>query len=272
MLYAHKQMYKQVADLIPNWQKLGKSDLINKYIEYEHTDKVLANSYAAAIIYKYWALIDKYYRLSMTSSVDKETCCEWLADAFLYTVKHRKWKDSSNKLYTDINAPDKVLNRCMNSERHIFYQSANYDCRKANYNSLSIQNLQEQKLDYMLPHEIDHDQEYVWLKDIIKDKFDKKLYLDALIIDAIIYSNVFSKSAKKENIQFSFERLVSLLKNITKDYLKIICDRYELNSSQIDLIYSDLKNYTVLKLKAKCKKVLSELKQDFSFLMNKDEE
>lgn len=266
MLYAHRQMYKQVADLIPGWQQIEKSELINKYIEYEHTDKVLANSYAAAIIYKYWALIDKYYRLSMTSSVEKETCCEWLADAFLYTVKHRKWTDPNNKLYTDKNAPDKVLNRCMNSERHIFYQSANYDCRKANYSSLSIQNLQEQKLDYMLPHEIDHDQEYLWLKDIITKKFNDKLYLEALVIDYIIYSNVFSRDKNTNDAIFKFDLLVKNIRNINKDYIKIICARYNLKSENIDRIYDEIHQYTVLKLRKQCRNIMEKFKEEFKFL------
>lgn len=253
MLEKYKEIYKNAASIIPNWENENKNTLINKYVEFKDSNPILADSYAAAIIYRYWNLISKYYYKS-NRSVIKDDCVEWLMDAFIYATSHKKWLDKDNKLSQDKNGPDKVLNQCMDSERRIFYQAANYDVRKINYNTTSIQELEENNQDYIIPYspQFKEDDECIWINSYIKKLFKDHNYIDALILHAISYADVFNSQKTKDiNITTTFNdrKLSKYLRSLgNEDYNQLI-EKYDISSLDIDKIKSVSSNFTSVKVK-----------------------
>ena len=136
MLEDVRQSYLSFAKTIKGWDTMDKNVLANLYIKNEN-DENLRNSYFSALMCIYWYAIGKYYSESK-NSVDIEDCYEWLIHAMTYALKNRKWTDPTNKLYSDPNGPDKVINRCIASTRQIFYQASNTAKRRVNFQCDSI--------------------------------------------------------------------------------------------------------------------------------------
>ena len=109
MLTEMKKIYSDQADMIEGWKDKSKTELCNLYIQNEN-DEMLRNCYFSAIILNYW---NKIYTLQANTylTATLEDTYQWVVDGILYALEHRKWLDPNNKLYTDPDAPDKVINR-----------------------------------------------------------------------------------------------------------------------------------------------------------------
>ena len=142
ILEEYKAAHEKLASSIPGWKKMNKNDLINKYIEVENDPK-LADVYMSAIICRYWWVIGKYFNTSKNAVKDYTIFYDWLVRGVMKAIKNRKWKDPENKLYTDKNGPDKVVNRCLISQRLEWFQHSNKKVRRLNYNLESLDKLQE---------------------------------------------------------------------------------------------------------------------------------
>lgn len=85
---------------------------------------MLRNCYFSAIILNYW---NKIYSLQSNTylTASLEDTYQWVVDGILYALEHRKWLDPNNKLYTDPDAPDKVINRRIKCARinHLIAQN-----------------------------------------------------------------------------------------------------------------------------------------------------
>lgn len=73
-------------------------------------DKGKSNSYFSAIVLKYWNKIYSLYANTYLTATP-EDAYNWVIEGIMYALKNRKWKDPNNKLFTDPNGPDKVINR-----------------------------------------------------------------------------------------------------------------------------------------------------------------
>lgn len=227
ILSNYYKSFEKTAEIIPNWNKQSKNDLLNAYIDHED-NKQLREAYMAAIMCKYWGAISKYYQSSYKSAT-KEDCFEWLTHAIMYALKHRKWRDPSNKLYNDPKAPDKVVNRCIASTRHIYYQAMNNDNKKLNFGLESLDNLEENDLSYLIPASEESSDTMIsnlFIKDIIKSKLNGKedKILEGLILDGIINSDVFTLNEDK--LSFNAKRLVKHLNHIDENYCRILSNTY----------------------------------------------
>lgn len=240
--------FSSVADNIANWRSLSKNELVNLYIDNE-SNETLRESYIAAIFCRYWNAINNYYRTSK-NSVCVEDCFEWLSHAILYALKHRKWRDPKNPLYTDPSAPDKVINRCIASTRKIFYQSNNNDNRKINFGLDSIEKIEEDKLSYILPSEKSFEidcLDSITYKKIIIDKFQNNS-IQALVIDGILNGDVFEHNKEERYVTFSRRKLARHLKNLDYKYIKHISNLYNIEEQKITETSIEIKKMLGTKL------------------------
>lgn len=139
MLEAEYRSVRQAASIIPNWQTANKNDLANAYIENENNE-LLRNAYFAALMLRYWGNIGHYYTSSKMSGFTIEDCYSWLVESIMYVLRKRKWKDPNSPLSKDPNAPDKLMNRVIRTQRLHYYYIANCQKRRLNYNTVSYDN------------------------------------------------------------------------------------------------------------------------------------
>jgi len=232
-LNEYRKYYEKEASNINGWRTLNKNKLVNSFIENEH-NKELANSYLSAIVCRYWGNIDKLYNSSKSSSVTREDCYEWVVDAIMYALSKRKWLDPSNKLYNDPNGPDKVINRCIASERKIFYQSSNYDCRKVNYATYSTDQIIEENENnvLLLSDKNDYADIDESVDELIISSFNQGKYFLAFMIDGIVNYDSFVTFKNKSGViadEFSSIKLLKHLSTLDIAYARSFSTRFKTN-------------------------------------------
>lgn len=211
-----RRTYLKFANNIPNWKTMNKNKLANLYLEHEHSEPE-RSYYFSALMCRYWSNVYKFYRTSKSTKLDISDFTSWLAESFFVAFKYRRWKDPSNKLYNDPQAPDKVINRCIYSTRMRYYQYYNMDKRKLNFQTDSI----ERQLEsfgyranvYKYMSTVDGSEEDARCKNIITYYLSKENFLLAIILDLICFGDTFReiRSAKTVEIEDDVEE------NIEKD-------------------------------------------------------
>lgn len=245
MLEDIRNSYLKSANNIPDWQTENKNILLNNYIKYEN-DPIKKNWYFSAIICRYWGNIGKYYNQSK-ASFTIEDCYSWLCDAILYALRKRKWLEPGNKMYDDPAGPDKIVNRCIFSTRHIHYQLSNMDKRKINYNSSSLEEMQEDMGNAYataLPAyfcdstaETYNDSQFV---DLIKKEVTKGELFEAIILDGICFQDSFKWNSKDNIYEFSLRQLIKHLNNPGEDFLNYFSYRYDAPYNELNQVCLEL--------------------------------
>lgn len=262
MLNDIKNSFIESANLIDNWRNIDKNTLCNLYIENENT--LLADSYLSAIILKYWFKIKKFYDISKPAAT-VEDCYEWLYQSILYALEKRKWKDENNKLYTDPNAPDKVINRQIICRRLTFFQLLYKDVRKLNINILSTDATYStddgDDIAFLEPsQEDDHSDNDI--ASFIQFLFSQKEYLKAFIIDGIINTNCFT--IEDGVYTLSHVLLMKNIKNIPDNYIDIFSNLYIIDREEVCKAIKCIKLIDENTLTARIKRDLIYLKHEYN--------
>lgn len=267
MLDSQKRLYEQKADLIPGWRKMSKNLLVNSYIQYEHDPKY-ADAYMSAIICRYWGAISKYYN-SSKNSVTVEECYDWLIRSILYAIQRRDWLDPNNKLYTDPNAPDKVINRVIISTRLGFFQSSNTHKRKCNYGTKSFEGMLEENPeseDSILGNEDCQEEEGWWdIKNLVQKAFKEKDYVKALMVDSIVYYDVFDRERGADGYwysQFNPKKLSRHLRNAGQRYCKTFAETYGVQEQEVQMAVQECKELSRTRLYTAIRRNLKALQKD----------
>lgn len=230
----YKNKHKAEASIIPNWEKMNKNALINAYIDHEDDPK-LSSAYLSAIICRYWNNIHTYHLQSNIVVKDPTLYYDWLVSAIMRAIEKRKWKDPNNKLYDDPNGPDKVVNRCIKSERLRWFQVANKPKRSANMYAESIEQLMEDDGDLAPLPSVDMERTTndSLMASMLVDKLLKKGdFVTAYAVCGIVNYDVFEKSKDevgKEYIQFSKKKLLRYLNNLSDKDCEIFATCFELS-------------------------------------------
>lgn len=236
MLNDYKDHCKANADLIlKNWTSMSKNELCRAYVEHEHESE-LANAYFSALLYKYWNLIPKFHAQS-SNVAEPEEVYNWLVDSISYALKHRRWTNSDSNIYQDSTGPDKVINRRMKCARLTYYQFLNRKKRKQDFDTLSLDQLQEDyndNLDLIDPNNTLNDTS-IDLKEFIKESFYKKDYFLAFLLNIICTENVF------DDQEISYRKIVKYFKKVDKAYCKGFAHLYDIDES---LVLGTLKYFT----------------------------
>ena len=221
-----KDFYESLANQIPNWKTMSKNELCFKYIEESSKQNKISDSYLAALICKYLPKVDKYYYLNIKSATLEE-CYDWLIDAILYVLNHQRWNDKDSSIYQDKNAPDKMINRCLQSNRLIHYQASNRYKRKLNY---TLNSLDEIKEEYNIDIDNKQDSFLDLDKQIIKF-FREKEYFAAFVLDGILNNDSFD--IINNNKVFSRKKLAKHIRHLDDEYCEVFAELYDLDVEKV---------------------------------------
>lgn len=270
MLDEYKEAFRRCADLIDGWQDLSKNDLCRKYVENKDNPH-LQNSYFAAIMYRYWHLIPKYYYMSSNVATE-EDCYEWLEDSVYGCLKATSWDREDSSIYKDPNGPDKVINRCMKCARLTYYQFINRKKRKDNFGLLSLDEMTELFGTTVSEPEssenVEQDIARWAIDDYIKTSFSNKDYFVAVMVDAICSQEVFDVVVNKDTgmtTKFNVKKLTKFMSNITDEYIFEFAKKYDLTVEAVEKGMSYFRFQKPPTIKAKIQTNLEKLQHDSFF-------
>lgn len=244
------------AACLGNYQAISKTDLANGYCDADEAhDEEKRNQYYAAILLRYWYKIYDLYNSSKGLNLELDDFFCWLSEAVDLAFYYRKWRDPSNKLYTDPNGPDKVIKRCIATIRLRHYYVFNLDKNRANYASDSIDRQIEVAGDAAecLQTE-DQTGSDIKVKLIIDYFLSKNDYISAIIIDIIAYhASVTTTQTKhsyideetEEKIKYkkatsalNIRNIAACLKDLFKNYSNYFETKYTVD---LDKLYETIK-------------------------------
>ena len=263
MLEEYKQIVKSSADRINGWEKLSKTDLFRKCVEHEDND-YLYNSYFAAIQYRYWSLIGKYYQMC-DGLITPETCLDWVVDAITYALKHKRWLDEDSSIFNDPNGPDKVINRWMKCNRANLYQYTNRKKRKDSFGVRSLEDIVEKVNDntYDLEDkELSLDPANLDIQNYISTVFHKKEYFLAFMVDMIMTRNVFRYSEEQKAFNFDKKKLARQLCKFDDKYISYFSEQYNLDLEDVQKSVEYMSILTPRRALTKVERSLLQLKNN----------
>ncbi len=249
MLNEIKQIYESNASIsIPKWKSMDKNELIIRASTMKNGPE--RDSYVSAIMLKYWNKIGRFYsRCKLVAT--PEDVHSWLTMAVLYALDNQPWNNPNSSIYGDTNGPDKVINRVMECRRITFYQQLNRYNRKINSAILSLDSLTEDYKDMVMPGM--NDSTAVEFLDMVYNRFYKKDYVMAFVIDAVM--NLGYRNSEED-----FKKFVSHIKNMDDKYKLYFCEEYNIKQEDMakamvwvkDVSYSEMNRrvqYSLIKLK-----------------------
>ena len=238
MLDEYKELYYQKANLLHNWENLSISELANLCLVYKDTDSSLYESFLSALVYKFWPITTFNYTQQVIKLASEFDCYNWTITAILYAIDKHVWTDPANSLYKDDKGPEKAINVCIKSEKLNYFTFIKKQKRTANYNSLSLDNLEENASDgYYVPffdkhHFID---EYMSKK--IVNYFSVKDYTPVYVLDAIINYDVFEViEDEKEHVmkdRLSVKKLKHHLHGLDSTYCQVFSLMYSIEYEKV---------------------------------------
>ncbi len=202
--------------------------LANGYCEAEKaSNRELMGRYLSALFVRYWYMIPYLYQESKSLRLEKEEMVDILYEAFMKAFKNKKWLDSADKLSKDSHGAQKCIERCIDSVRLTMYQQANYDVRKINYITHSLDMVQEVYGDSSEEFLVeDEHQDVIDINYLIFKALKNYNVLQAIVIDSICYQDCLLK-----NGSISFSRIVS---NLDMQYIKYFIQTYGVNNINMD--------------------------------------
>lgn len=267
LLEEYKELYRKSADLIPDWQTMSKNDLCRAYVANKE-NKQLADSYFAAIVYRYWHLIAKYYYMS-SNCASWEECYGWLVDSVYGCLSASSWERADSSIYKDPNGPDKVINRCMKCARLTYYQFINRKKRKDDFGMLSLDGIQEEfgvTIKEPESHENMNSEISNWaIADYIKKAFSNKDYFVAVMMDCITTKEVFDTKSEPDKglvTTFNIRKLVKILTNIDDKYITEFARAYGFTFEEVEKGVSYFRYQRPPTIKAKIQTYLERLQHD----------
>lgn len=261
MLDEYKQIYRDCADLIPNWKKLNKNELANLYIDHENDPS--ANSYFSALILKFWNLIGHFYYKQEIKFAAEEDCYNWLITGITFALNKRVWKDPNNKLYEDEKGPEKAIMTCIMSDRANYYQYTRYDKRNLNYNSLSLENLEENSSDgFFIPYTDNYITLTTYVLDKVKEAFANNNFFYGFFIDALFNYDIVIKDKHTSDYIISLNKFKKYITHIDTTFLKDFSNLYNIAFDIVMKGYKVIGTLPSYQIHAKTNQILNNLKKD----------
>lgn len=247
-----KQSFIDCAAGLGDYDSISKTDLANGYCDADEAgDELKRSQYYAALMLRYWYKIYEYAKSCASMRLEIEDFVGWLDDSFYWAFRYRRWRDPDNPLHNDPNGPDKVFNQCFFSTRGRYYQHSNKEVRKLNWTSASLNALEENVGDHadVLGDEDNLLQE----RELVKNLLNNSKFMDALVVDGILYQDVFDEVKTKETMQvyvdddeegnpiyedeeyykyshvFNLKKLVKHIKHLDSDFTQYFVKFYDMD-------------------------------------------
>ena len=259
MLEDTKNSYIECANLIPNWRDLSISELANLYVESD--DDTFKNSCFSALMCKHWKMIGMFYYKQGIKSASEIDCHDWVVDGILGALQDRVWLNPNNSLYNDPKGPEKAMNVFIRSTRANYYQFIAYDKRSLNYNSLSLDALEENSSDgYYLSYQDQYSLLNEHVKELVVDSFNKKDYFLSFFYDAVFNSVLLDDCKEKNNL--SMKKINKYIANLSEEDLKNFSDRYSLDFESVKKSIFYINNMPSYKIQYNTTRAMNTLKND----------
>ena len=244
------------AQNIDNYESISNEELAIKYLELKYTNDIEASNYYAAIVIKNWVIVLKLKASCFfIQDLDIQTCYDWLIDAINYTLKYDKRRDSSSELYHQF---DRMLNMNVSWVRKAYLENYYGNSNKLNTLSLSLNELKDDIGFEPGCKDIDMKDIYT----IINNYIFNDEYIKAIIVDKIVYSDVYTYDLK-HNLHFSSNLFYDQLYELDDRYINYFYNKYNrVNQESLKLIRKDFRLKKRRTFSMYIKKYIEEIKKD----------
>lgn len=257
MTITNYTMFKNIADEFPNWENLTKDELLRGCVD-ENASKNDRERCISAVLCKYWYMINFYY-VKTPSIVDREDCMDWLIDSLLYVLRQKAWTIKSNKLFNATNGPSRALNTRIYTHRKTCLRTMHSSIRSGDMylaplddaNFVADENVSDVTMT-----------DNLFVNELIEKEFKSDNFVDGIILDGIMYADVFSSLKSKP--KFSKYKLVNYLKNITIDTYKYLLSKYSLDATKLLQAILLLRKKSVRELYKLTSDLLLRMKDNFT--------
>ncbi len=242
MLKEYKEVYLNAVSVLPGYKNLSQIELADKYAE----GGPLKDAYLAAIVLRYWNIIEKLVYKDY-GLYDPKEAYDWFMDALLYIMKDQPWKDPTSSVYGDPKGLEKTLNVCVKCSRANWFQASNRLKRKINHNVASLDCLAEDFNDAYMPKELTTsnttDSSYRYM---IIDCFNKQQYLLALMLDVIVNDLNLERCVDTKSLVANIRKSIVSLPD---DYSNTFAKEYQFDVKQVEKSFEYIYNMSDTKLK-----------------------
>ena len=262
MLREYKELYKKRACLYEGWNTKGKSELVLEYLDPKKKDK---ESCLSAVFYRFWNLPYSTYFSQRKIIASENDCYDMLVTAIMYVLNNRPWEREDSSLYQDLKGPEKAIAIRYKSEKINFFVSCQRQKRTLNYNSLSLEALQENTSDsYFTPY---YDKDTInndYYKQKILNLFNEKDYFAAIVLDSIINFNFITSKENKgiTQNQFNYTKLKQHLQSLDDFYIDFFIYNYGVDKEEITEAVNDIKNLNYNNLTRKLNRLFLMMRND----------
>lgn len=248
-----KEVYLSVASTLSNYKEIGQIELAEKYLEGGPNK----DAYLAALVLRYWNIIDKMVYKDY-GLYDEKEAYDWFMDSLLYALQDRPWRKEGSTVYNDSKAIERILNTCVKCARANWFQASNRHKRKINHNLASLESLSEDYNDAYVPRELvmDYEPDSSY-KYIVIDAFEKQQYLFALIVDIIVNDLELEKC---KDLKSLITNLKKSIKTLDKDYPQIFATSYNIPREKVENSFQYIYNMSDGKLKQAIENYVYKLK------------
>lgn len=292
-----QEMYKSYfisASLLGDFQSMTKTELANGYCDADDAkDFSKRDQYYSALMLRYWYKIYDFYNESKSAKLELEEFASWVSESLDVGLKYRRWRDQSNPLSKDPNAPDKVFNRCFFSTRKRWYTYFNKDKRKLNYTPSN--SIEDWFNDDNMASPADFEEiSNIWLYStgnyteielespsysVVQHYLNKGKVLEAIIVDSIAHQDsfntktlkrkkkIFNEEGKEIKVgekvtEFSDRKIIKQLNNLDDGYLKYFQQTYNVSRSKLKDAVKQISKISNTKLYNYVSSTLSELRDN----------
>lgn len=261
MLSEFRKSYEYVANQIPNWNQLSKSELCYRYVDLKDHNDSKADIYLSGLIAKFLKKAEVDYNLQPYKVITEENYYDLVVESIMYVLDKRIWDNPDSKLYHKSDSPEIAINMCLKSNKVNLYVYLQRDKRKLNQGIISLDGIQENASEgYFIPYEDEDISAELYIKNLVKDYFQHKNYLDAFILDAVFNRDVFSD--KNNTVEFNQAKLRSAIKSIDESYCKFFSRYYNIDLQEVKDSLKYVVNLTYTKLDTSINKLFKVLRND----------
>ena len=227
---------------IPGYKDISQIELAEKYL----AGGPLKDAYLAALVLRYWNIIEKMCYKDY-GLYDEKEAYDWFIEALMYTLTACPWRDENSSVHNDPKAIEKVLNTCVKCSRANWFQASNRQKRKINHHLASLDALSEEYKDAYMPQDlIVNDTSGKGYQYMVVEYFNKQQYLLALMIDVIVNDLDVEKCKDTKSVVSNIKKCI---KSLPEDYPDTFAINYNIPKEQVEKSFSYIYNMSDGKLR-----------------------
>ena len=249
--------------------RYSNTEIAGKYLS--SSSIMERNKYISYLICQSWNLLQKIYYTNNNGVLSEEDCYDIFMQTLHYVLNSHVWTNKKSTLYEDDKAFDKAMAITIQSRRKNFLKAKFRQKRIINSTNYSLDSLEENYTDGYFTSNEDHyliDDIYEQIKDEILYYIRYNLYLTALILESIIYGDMYDDEGN-----FNHRKLKKHLKNLSPEFKEYFKKKYSISNKDFDnetdfskLSFNEFedkikKSFTTLKYNDKIQMILDKYRK-----------